>query len=202
MQENKDIWYHLGYALETARQRLPSSGGDSSKTPRRDEVTRDVSKKVLDALLTVGAGSLVTKSLSFLPGRRKPGLFRLFRAGAAGAAAAFLAELLRPALRGSVRDATLEEELTDILLSGAGRGLLYAGVVAPHLPAPPALQGTAYAALEYALIPWGGLEELAGSISPHGRIPVLSVLLKSRGEDEQFLEHLVFGLALALLYDR
>jgi hypothetical protein len=202
MQENKDIWYHIGYALETARQRLPSSGGETSKTPRRDEVTKDVSKKVLDALVTVGAGSVVTKALSLLPGQRKPGLFRLFRAGSAGAAAAFLAELLRPALLGTVRDTTLEEELTDILLSGAGRGLLYAAVVAPHLPAPPALRGTAYAALEYALIPWGGLEKLAGPFSPHGRIPVLSVLLKNRGAEEQFLEHLVFGLALALLYDR
>jgi hypothetical protein len=198
MHENKDIWYRIGYALETARSRLPSSSGDVPKPSPRN----DASKRVMDALFTVGAGSLATKALSLLPGRKRPGLFRLFRAGAAGAVAAFLAELLRPALVGSDRDRPLEEEITDILLSGAGRGLLYASVLEPHLPAPPLLQGTAYAALEYALTPWGGLEEVAGGLSPHRKVPVLSVLLRTRGEEEQFLEHLAFGLALALLYDR
>ena len=52
------------------------------------------------------------------------------------------------------------------------------------------------------LSPWGGLEELAGSAAPHRKVPVLSVLLKNRGEEEQFLEHLAFGIALALLYER
>jgi len=199
MQKNKDLWYRFGYALETARGRLPTpKGGKKGKPSPRD----DASRKVLDALLTVGAGTVVTRVLSLLPGQRRPSLFRLFRAGAAGAGAAFLSELLRPALVGSERDATLEEELTDILLSGAGRGLVYAAVVEPRIPAPAALKGTAYAALEYALTPWGGLEELAGSLSPHRKIPVLSILLKSRGDQEQFLEHLAFGLALALLYDR
>ena len=124
------------------------------------------------------------------------------RAGAAGAAASFLAELTRPAISGTPAETDLEEELTDLLLSGAGRGLLYAAIVEPRVPGHPLLRGTTYAALEYALTPWGGLEGLTGTAAPHRKIPVLSVLLQNRGEEEQFLEHLAFGIALALLYDR
>ena len=54
----------------------------------------------MDAILTVGAGSFLTRAISLWPSRRGPGLFRLFRGGAAGAVAAFLAELARPALTG------------------------------------------------------------------------------------------------------
>jgi hypothetical protein len=161
-----------------------------------------VSHKLLDALLTVGAGSVLTRVLSLWPSRRGPGLFRLFRAGAAGAAAAFLAELARPVLTGKKAETPLEEKLTDILLAGAGRGLLYAALVEPRIPGPPLLQGAAYGGLEYALMPWGGLGEVAGSRTPQGKIPALAVLLKDRGADEQLVEHLAFGIALALLYDR
>jgi hypothetical protein len=145
---------------------------------------------------------VLTRVLSFWPSRRGPGLFRLFRAGAAGAAAAFLAELARPALTGRNAETPLEEELTDILLAGAGRGLLYAALVEPRAPGPPLLRGATYAGLEYLLTPWGGLGELAGSKAPQGKIPALSVLLKDRGADEQLVEHIAFGVALALLYDR
>jgi hypothetical protein len=198
MQKKADIWYRVGYALETAKSRMPKTKAESGKKlAKRD----DSGQKVLDALLTVGAGSVIARGLSLWPGRRRPGVFSLFRAGAAGAAAAFLAELIRPALTGSVPKESIEDELTDILLSGAGRGLLYGAVVEPRIPGPALLRGTAYAALEYALVPWGGLQELTGSAAPHRRIPVLSVLLQPRDPDEQFLEHLVFGIALALLSD-
>ena len=116
--------------------------------------------------------------------------------------AAFLAELVRPALTGKKAETPLEEELTDILLAGAGRGLLYAALVEPRIPGPALLQGTAYGGLEYALSPWGGLSELAGSSAPQAKIPALSILLKDRGADEQLVEHVAFGVALALLYDR
>ncbi len=224
MQKNEDLWYRIGYALEAARQRLPAVSAPPASPPAKSRDPRDPgrlrerfvaavakvrkpplddpSDKILDALLTVGAGTLLTRLISLWPGSRRPGLFRLFKAGTAGAAASFLAELLRPVLSGEGNKRQLEEELTDILLSGAGRGLLYAALVEPRIPGPALLQGTAYSALEYALTPWGGLEELTGSAAPHRKVPVLSVLLQNRGEEEEFLEHLVFGLALALLYDR
>jgi len=224
MQNNEDLWYRIGYALEAARQRRPTvqvpepkgpAKKDRGPTPRVKAVEKiasalrkaqsppldEASSKILDAFLTVGAGTVLTRLLSLWPGRRRPGLFRLFRAGAAGAAASFLAEIIRPALSGEASSHSLEEDLTEILLSGAGRGLLYAAIVEPRIPRPAILQGTTYGALEYALSPWGGLEELAGAAAPHRKIPVLSVLLKNRGEEEQFLEHLAFGIALALLYE-
>ena len=229
MQKKENLWYHMGYALETARSRLPAPKEDGQGKPSPagevshdaashgavshdaashgalslDAVSQgDLSQKVLGALLTVGAGSVLTRVLAHWPSRRGPGLFRLFRAGAAGAAAAFLAELARPVITGKKRETALEEEFTDILLAGAGRGLLYAALVEPRIPGPPLLQGAAYGGLEYALMPWGGLGELAGSKAPQGKIPALSLLLKDRGADEQLVEHVAFGVALALLYDR
>lgn len=224
MQKSEDVWYRVGYAMETARQRLPAvklpapeapqkkgkgaargaGAGEKIASALRKAQGRpmdEASSKILDAFLTVGAGSILTRLLSFWPGRHRPGLFRLFKAGAAGAAASFLAELIRPALSGETPDRKLEEELSEIILSGAGRGLLYAAIVEPRIPGPALLQGSTYGALEYALSPWGGLEELAGTAAPHRKIPVLSILLRNRGEEEQFLEHLAFGIALALLYE-
>jgi hypothetical protein len=225
MHENEDLWYRIGYALEKVRQRLPAATPSGSVLPSGSDGTPEsqgrstdrmtaalrkarekqldaTSSKVLEVLLTLGAGTALTRVLTLLPGRRRPGLFRLLKGGAAGAAASFLSGLARPLISGKPSDGSLEEELTDILLSGAGRGLLYAALIEPRVPRPPLLQGTAYGALEWALSPWGGLEELAGSAAPQHKVPVLSVLLKNRGDEEQFLEHLAFGIALALLYDR
>jgi len=176
MPKKENLWYQVGYALETVRNRLPTPTADEGKKPLPVD---DVSHKVMDALLTVGAGSVLTRTLSFLPSKGGPSLFRLFRGGIAGSVAAFLAELARP-----------------------GRGLLYAALVEPRVPGPPILQGAMYGGLEYALMPWGGLGELAGSRAPQGKIPALAVLLKDRGADEKLIEHIAFGVALALLYDR
>lgn len=207
MPKKDNLWYRVGYALENVRHQLPAHPAESKRVgPTKEglpsDVSHDVSNKVLDAIMTVGAGSILTRAISLWPARRGPGLIRLFRAGVAGAAAAFLAELARPALTGRKPPSSLEEQLTDVLLAGAGRGLLYAALVEPRIPGPPLLQGAAYGGLEYALSPWGGLGELVGSRTPQGKIPVLSVLLKDRGADEQLVEHIAFGVALALLYDR
>jgi hypothetical protein len=201
MPKNENLWYRVGYALESVRNRLPAHPSESGVAPAEVEgATPEVTNKVLNALLAVGAGSVVTRIVSLWPSRGGPGLFRLFRAGAAGAAAAFLAELARPALTGRATETPLEQELTDILLAGAGRGLLYAALVEPRIPGPPLLQGAAYGSMEYALTPWGGLSELAGSKAPQAKVPALAVLLKDRGADEHLVEHIAFGVALALLY--
>lgn len=221
MQDNEELWYRIGYALESARIRARTQeegpGTVLTKVVRKaakkrtgkPEVRRknknhplpldDASRKVLDAFLTVGAGTAITRLLSLWPGKRRPGLFSLGKAGAAGAAAAFLTGLLRPIL--STEEASsLEDDLTDLLLSGAGRGLLFAAIVEPRIPGPGLLQGGVYGALEWALTPWGGLEKLAGPAAPQGKIPVLSVLLQGGEKEERLLEHLVFGIVLALLY--
>ena len=206
MQNKENLWYRMGYALETARIRLPVSSevdkGSSDAAKGKPSPVGEVSHKALGALLTVGAGSVLTRVLSIWPSRQGPGLLRLLRAGAAGAAAALLAEAARPFLTGQHPDTALEEKMTDLLLAGAGRGLLYAALVEPRIPVPPILQGIAYGGLEYALRPWGGLGELAGSGAPQGKIPALSVLLRDPGTEEKLVEHVAFGVALALLYDR
>lgn len=203
MSTKQNLWYQVGYALETARKRLPPSKGlESGTAATAIDGPQGVTFKVVDALLTVGAGSVLARVLSLWPSRNNPGLFRLMRGGAAGAAAAFLAELARPALTGKDPERPLEAELTDVLLAGAGRGLLYAALVEPRVPGPTLLRGAAYAGLEYALSPWGGLANLAGNKAPQGKIPALSVLLKDRRTEEQLIEHVAFGVALAILYDR
>ena len=210
MPKKDDLWYRIGFALETARQRVPTSPAPAGKLLKKSLKKRgrgkpapldEASHKLLEAFLSVGAGTVLTRLLAFWPGRRSPGLLGLGRAGAAGAAAAFLAELLRPALTGAKSESSIEDDITDILLSGAGRGLLYAAIVEPRIPGPSLIQGSTYGALEWALTPWGGLEELAGSAAPHRKIPILSVLLKGRKGEEDHLEHLAFGIALALLYE-
>ncbi len=199
MQQNEDLWYRLGYAVESARSRLPELGrGVKSGLPALSDPD---AHKLLEAFLAVGAGTLLARLFSAWPARSRPGTARLLRAGTAGAAAAFLAELLRPLLTGKALEGSLEEEIVDILLSGAGRGLLYAALVEPRVPGPPVLQGTAYGAIEYALTPWGGLEELAGKAAPQRRVPFLATLLRGRDQEEPFLGHLAFGIVLALLYE-
>jgi hypothetical protein len=203
MPNKENLWYRVGYALETVRNRLPAPSETEAQVPASGEApAKDVTGQVMDTLLTVGAGSLLARVFSLWPSRKGPGLFRLFRAGGAGAAAALLAELVRPVLSSRERSGRLEEELTDVLLTGAGRGLLYAALVEPRVPGPPILQGAAYGGLEYLLSPWGGLGEVAGSKAPQGRIPALSVLLKDRGADEDLIEHVAFGVAMAILYTR
>jgi hypothetical protein len=211
MTKHDNLWYRLGYALETARQRLPaarSSAGTLLKRPRKKPKKADPSaldeayRKLLEAFVTVGAGTALTRLLAFWPGSRRPGLLGLGRASAAGAAAAFLAELLRPALAGEGSDAPRKDDIADLLLAGAGRGLIYAAIVEPRIPGPSLLQGSAYGVLEWALTPWGGLEGVAGPATPQGRVPILSTLLRGRKEEEELLEHLAFGIALALLYRR
>lgn len=159
----------------------------------------EASGKLLEAVFTVGAGTFLTRLLALWPGSRRPGMFRLGKAAAAGAASAFLTGLIRPLLS-SEEASVLEEDLTDLLLSGAGRGLLYAAIVEPRIPGPGLLRGSVYGALEWALIPWGGLEELAGPAAPQGKVPLLSALLQGDEEEAELLQHLVFGMILSLLY--
>ena len=81
------------------------------------------------------------------------------------------------------------------------RGLLYGALVEPRLPGPALVRGTLYGTLEYLVSPWGGLTALAGPGAPHRRIPLLASLFDDyQRSDDSFADHLVFGVALALLY--
>jgi hypothetical protein len=158
-------------------------------------------EQAVQALVTAGAGALAGKLLGLIPARRKPGVMGLVRAGAAGAGAALLRELLNPVLRGEPRLTGLGPRSGDALLAGAARGLLYAAMLEPRLPGPVPVQGILYGSLEYAVSPWGGLTGVLGERAPHRRIPLLNGLFNDEqlGEDG-YLDHLLFGIALALFY--
>ena len=155
----------------------------------------------LDLLLAAGTGTMVTRILRAWPARTSPSLTRLVRAGAAGAAATFLRELLDPLLRGDTRLPTWDEGLGERLTAGLARGLVYGAILEPRLPGPSLARGAAYGATEYLLSPWGGLRRTLGKNAPYARLPVVSGLLDDpEAGEEAFLDHLVFGVALGVLY--
>jgi hypothetical protein len=58
-----------------------------------------------------------------------------------------------------------------------------------------------YGSVEYAVSPWGGLTQVLGDSAPHRRLPLLSGLFDApQAGDESYLDHLLFGVALALFY--
>ena len=208
MASEQSLWFRIGYALERARR---GSAGKSlsslaDRTPReRPEggSTRGVAWPTADELISSGVAALVGQVLeAWRPGRRA-GFTRLLRAGAAGAGAALLLDLVRPLLSGRAELPTLGRKTGDRLLAGVGQGLLYGAVVEPRVPGPPVVKGALFGSAEYATDPAGGLSHLLSAHSPQGRLPVVGDLLEGLdAHDRAYVEHLVFGIALALLYGR
>ena len=175
----------------------------SLRKPEPAEATpaEDGGSGALDLLLAASTGTVVSRLLSAWPAKRRPTLVRLMRAAAAGASATLLRELLEPLLQGKAQLPRFDEGFGDRLTAGAARGLVYGGVLDPRLPGPAMARGVTYAAAEYLLSPWGGLRGLVGKHAPYSRLPVVSNLLDDpEAGEEAFLDHLVFGLALGLLY--
>jgi hypothetical protein len=226
MPDSSDFWYRLGYALESARRGQAKASLDaiarSAVAPRRKDGRLSLRKPepevhappagdsgsdehigsgALDLLLAASTGTVVSRLLSAWPAKRRPTLVRLLRAAAAGASATLLRELLDPLLQGKAQLPSFDDGLGDRLTAGAARGLVYGGVVDPRLPGPAMARGVTYAAAEYLLSPWGGLRKLVGTHAPYHRLPVVSNLLDDpKAGEEAFLDHLVFGVALGLLY--
>ena len=217
MPREDSFWYKVGYALERTRQ-APASGkrvldglrsrNDGGEAPRPTKSGRSLPKPpnpetwpTADALLASGAAALAGKVLNAWQPRGKAGITSLVRAGLAGAAAAFLVELIRPLLEGRVEPPRLDREVGDRLMLGAGQGVVYGAVVEPRIPGPLAVKGALYGSAEYAVDPMGGLSHLLGSHTPLGRLPVVSHLLEDLDRHERaYLDHVAFGMALALLY--
>jgi len=227
--EEESVWFRLGYALERAREQAPEvvsrvgyrvgqtrgqlrspaerrtrlRGTRPPRRPRTESLVEGISPtgKPWDVVLTVAAAALARQLLEALPRRRKPGLFGLLRAGAAGAGAVLLRELVRPLVTDQPRETPLAETARGTALAGAARGLLYGGLVEPLIPGPPFVRGAAYGLVEHLVSPWGGLTEIAGARAPHRSLPFLSELFEDfePGEDT-LVDHLVFGIALAALY--
>ena len=64
------------------------------------------------------------------------------------------------------------------------------------------LKGTLFGSAEFLTDPLGGLSGILGGHAPQGHLPVLRDVLEGLEEHERaYLEHLVFGVALALIYE-
>jgi hypothetical protein len=216
MSESPGIWFRIGYALESARQQpLKRLRGleerRAAAVPNDDEEGDDASQSLpargltqddaLNALVTAAAGALAGRVIGLVPAKSTPGMRALVRAGFAGAGAALLRELAGPLLKGRLELPELGSGSKDAVLAGAARGLLYGSLLEPRLPGPPAVQGALYATIEYAASPWGGVASLLGDRAPHRRIPLLAGLLEGYAtDDDGYMDHLVFGIALALFY--
>lgn len=217
MLDQNNVWYYLGYALERARERLPRADrlraleerqGDrrvgaarrsrpGQWPPHRNSPTGEP----WEAVLAVAATALLGRALGTMSRKRKPEVVRLLRAGAAGVGAALLRELFRSLGPGERPRPPLVQLVQDAALTGTTRGLVYGALVEPLLHGPPVIRGTAYGSLEYVVSPWGGLTRLVGAHAPHRKVPFLADLLDDLGpSDDTLIDHVLFGVALALLY--
>jgi len=188
----------------------PAKRKTGRKPSEKAEATRVKGKGDFSLLALPGAEEVVSAAMAMavdrvLGGwgkRRDPTLRGLLRAGVAGAAAALLVDLLRPILEGRWEVPAVDRETPEHMLTGVAQGLVYGGVVEPRLPGPALLKGAVYGSIEYAADPAGGLSGLLGSHAPHGRVPVLSDAIDGLdSHDRAYLEHVLFGIALALIYE-
>jgi hypothetical protein len=209
MASAQSLWFRIGYALERAKHPTPSAGNmlkglaerASTKKPRRLEDGEGAAGISSDDLVTAGLVLAAGKLLDLWRPRRRARLSTLLRSAVAGAGAALLLDLLRPLLEGRPPVGGLDPETGERVLAGAGQGLLYGAVVEPRLPGPPLLKGALFGSAEYVADPAGGLSHVVGTHAPHRRLPLVGDLFgKLEPHERTYLEHLTFGIALALLY--
>lgn len=208
MASEENFWFRVGYELERAK--LPSApveggllGGLAARAAReraRPSVHAGEGL-VTEQLLTAGITALAARLLDAWQPKRKAGFKRLLWAGAAGAAAALLLEVMRPILRRQPELPILDRDTGDRVLAGLGQGLIYGAVVEPRVPGPPLLKGALFGSAEYAAHAAGGLAHLLRAHAPLGRIPFVGKILEDIDpRDRVYVEHLAFGIVLALLY--
>jgi hypothetical protein len=221
-----DLWYRIGFAVERARtgaddarsasalERLRDrlglmAAGATGKEPPAlvsDEAEerrgKDLALPSTDAIMLAAYTSLGVSLLKAWRPRHRPGVVDLLRGGASGAAAALLAEVLRPVVVGELAEEDAgDEELVRAVMAGIGEGLVYAAAIEPRLPGPPSMRGAALGTASYLLAPLGGLARILRPLSPHRRMPVLGALVEDdRSTTRPFVEALLLGIALAVFY--
>ena len=207
MPPKQSFLFRLGYALERARQGPPAAGrslkgiAERQAKPSGGEGRPSQAWLSVDDIITSGAAAAAAKVLDGWKPRKQAGALQLLRAGAAGATAALIVDVLRPLLRGGHGVGPFDAETGDRLLAGIGQGLVYGAVVEPRVPGPILVKGALYGTAEYAADPLGGLSRVLGAHAPQRRLPVVGHLLEDLDpHDRAYLEHVIFGVALAVLY--
>jgi hypothetical protein len=205
MTSEESLWYRLGYALEGAK--VPTAAGKAKdggkRTPkrRRGAPAAESESSTGDALVTAGIAAVAARLLDAWEPKREVGFKRLLWAGASGAAAALLLDVVKPLLRGEGGLPALDRETADRVLAGVGLGLIYGAVVEPRVPGPALLKGALFGSADYAAEAAGGLTRLLGAHAPHGKLPFVGRIFEDAdAHDGAYLEHLAFGVTLALLY--
>ena len=158
----------------------------------------------MDQLIATGTGILGDRLFSMVVGQR-PGTLRLTRAALAGAGAALALSLFRNGKNGTREGEESPPDPTAELLTGAARGMLYGAVLEPRLPGSPLLRGATFGVMEYVTSPFGGLDGILGASSPTRTMPIVAALLGpsaagARSGTESITHHVLFGVALGLLY--
>ena len=203
MTDRHNLWFRIGFALESARpSNVPTKARSSEGGLLHNPFSKTFSKNgapertMLDSLLSAGAGAVAGKVLGEAS---RTGALGLARGAAAGATATVARSLIRIALKLEPDDGA--PDLGHELLEGAARGVLYGAVVEPRLLGSPLTRGLAFGVVEYAVAPWGGLDEVLGAASPRRTMPILGALMAvEKAPAESFTDHLVFGVVLGLLY--
>ncbi len=204
MSSEESLWYRIGYALESAKVPSAPAAGNARKraaSGRSPEQASPGQDLISQELITAGVAALATRLLESWQPRRRAGFKRLVWAGAAGAVAALVVDVLKPLLRGEPEFPVFDRDTVDRLLAGVGQGLIYGAVVEPRVPGPAVVKGALFGSAEYAADTAGGLAHLLRAHAPQGRLPFVGQILEDVDpHDRVFLEHLAFGIALALLY--
>lgn len=215
---DRSLWYTLGRAVESVASAFPGRASNPerprpakpSDDPRRGwrggpSAPGDPERTAYPlGLLAGGATALLGTMLTKRLVTHRPSSRRLARGAVAGAGAAALIFAARE-LGGSRRADEREDDqdVLDELLGGAGRGLIYAALIDPHLPGGPLLKGVLAGTLDYTLAPAGGLFRSLEPLSPIHRVPVVSALLEvGYSEADPYLAHLCNGILLGLLCGR
>jgi hypothetical protein len=181
-------------------------GSSSDRDGGRDSgfLRRTAVKGATGGLLTGGATALAATLFVRRARSRRPSSGGLLRGAAAGVGAATAVYLLHALLdRRDDDTGKPPREFTDEILAGAGRGVLYAALLAPWIPGPPVLRGAIAGTADYLTAPIGGLFSRLQPLSPIRKVPVISILLETGdAEDDPYLTFLVNGALLGLLYGR
>lgn len=211
MNKKDSVWFRIGYGLEVARRhgrkprRLKSLSERIVALPRTDpgrKPTRpDAEELPFDAIIVAGLTAAGARILQRWPRQGQARFARLLRAGAAGAAAALVRQVLHPLMEPGDGLSADGQELANEMLVGAGQGLIYGTLLEPLMPGPPVVRGLLFGAAEYVLAPLGGLARVLGSAAPQSKVPLLEKVMAVDSPLERSLrDQMLFGTALAVLY--